>query len=114
MLLFFFIACSVFHLHPQRKDFVGYVLHIDGKNFISPGETEVIPELLELTDLDLAMVPIDEEKSVFTTSTQEAIIFINQIKPKVVIPIHYSPGKGHEDFRNGIEDGIEKLSFGVE
>ena len=61
------------------------------------------------------MVPIDEEKSIFTMSTQEAILFINQIKPKAVVPIHYSPGKGHEEeFRNGIDAGIEVLSFGVE
>lgn len=101
-------------LHPPRKDFVGYILNIDGKRIYHPGDTDVIPELLELKDIDLAMVPIDEEKGVFTMSTQDAIEFINHIKPRAVLPIHYRVGAGYEEeFRKGIDDGIQVLSFGI-
>ena len=101
--------------HPPQKGFVGYIIEIDGQRIYHPGDTDVIPELLSLTDIDLAMIPIGSENGLFTMSTPEAIGLINQIRPRAVLPIHYRIGEGYEDeFKRGIAEGIQVLSFGIE
>src|SRR5690606_41343657 len=44
--------------HPQGRD-NGYVLSIDGKRVYIAGDTEDIPEMRALTDIDIAFVPMN-------------------------------------------------------
>ena len=99
-------------VHPPRKGYVGYVLNIDDKKIYHPGDTDVLPELMALKDIDVAMIPIDAEDGVFTLNIEEATQLINHMKPKMVIPIHYEVEQGYvEEFRKGIDVGIGVLVF---
>jgi len=64
---------------------VGYLITIDGKTIYHAGDTEFIPEMEHLGNVDIALLPID---GTFTMNIDEAIAGLRTIKPKVVIPMH--------------------------
>jgi L-ascorbate metabolism protein UlaG (beta-lactamase superfamily) len=76
--------------HPKGRG-NGYVLSIDGKKIYISGDTQYIPEMDELTDIDAAFVVMNMP---FTMDVNEAAQAVLAIKPKVVYPYHYRNGNG--------------------
>lgn len=74
---------------------VGYLITIDGKTIYHAGDTEFIPEIENLENIDVALLPID---GTFTMNVNEAIALVKAIKPKVVIPMH-NRNVNPEDFK---------------
>jgi len=64
---------------------VGYLITIDGNTIYHAGDTEFIPEMRHLGNVDVALLPIDGK---FTMKINEAIDAAKAIKPKIVIPMH--------------------------
>lgn len=65
---------------------VGYVISVEGKNIYHAGDTDLVPEMEFLQDIDVALLPIGGRD--FTMGLSEAIQAVKRIKPKVVIPMH--------------------------
>lgn len=70
----------------HRGECVGYVLTIEGKSIYHAGDTDLIAEMKELKDIDIAFLPIG---GTFTMDPEEAAAAAHVIKPKIVIPMHY-------------------------
>lgn len=64
---------------------VGYLITIDEKTIYQAGDTEIIPEMENLGNVDVALLPID---GTFTMNIDEAVAAAKIIEPKVVIPMH--------------------------
>lgn len=66
----------------------GFVMTIEGKKIYHAGDTGLTLEmqLLEREKIDIAMLPIGGN---FTMDMEDAILAVDFIKPKVVIPMHY-------------------------
>jgi len=64
----------------------GYVLTIGGRRIYMSGDTEDIPAMRSLTNIDLAFVCMNLP---FTMSTTNAASAVRQFKPGVVYPYHY-------------------------
>jgi L-ascorbate metabolism protein UlaG (beta-lactamase superfamily) len=64
----------------------GYVLTYGGKRFYISGDTEGIPEMKALRDIDVAFVCMNLP---YTMPPEEAAEAIRAFKPKVVYPYHY-------------------------
>ena len=71
--------------HPKGKG-VGYVIEIEGKKIYHAGDTDKIPEMAELKDIDLALLPIG---GTYTMNEFEAAEAVKMFFPKKVIPMHY-------------------------
>lgn len=71
--------------HPKGKG-VGFVIEIEGKKIYHAGDTDKIPEMAELGEIDLALLPIG---GTYTMDALEAVEAVKVIKPKKVIPMHY-------------------------
>lgn len=72
--------------HP--KDFgVGFVVEIDGRKIYHAGDTDHVPEMSELKEIDIALLPIG---GTYTMTLDEAVEATKAIKPQVVIPMHYN------------------------
>ena len=56
-----------------------------GKTIYHAGDTDFIPEMKELSDIDVALLPIG---GTFTMDIQEAVEAAIAIKPEVVIHMH--------------------------
>lgn len=71
--------------HPKGRD-NGYVLTIGGKRIYIAGDTEDIPEMADLKDIDIAFLPVNQP---YTMTPQQAASAARRIKPRVLYPYHY-------------------------
>ena len=65
---------------------VGYLVIIDNKRIYHAGDTDIIPEMKKLGNVDVAMLPIGGS---FTMDVDEAVEATIAIKPKIAIPMHF-------------------------
>lgn len=79
---------------------VGYLLSVEGKNIYHAGDTDLIPEMEEIKDIDLAFLPIGGRG--FTMDLSEAIQAARRIRPKMIIPIHRF-GSDPEVYKKSVE-----------
>ena len=76
---------KTFHL--KQSNWVGYLLEFEGKKYYIAGDTDVIMDNLSvLKNIDVAFIPIG---GTYIMDVLEAADFVNKIKPKSVVPIHY-------------------------
>lgn len=72
--------------HPRDRKDVGYIYDIDGLRIYVAGDTEDIPELACLKDIDIAFFPVNQP---FTMTPGQAIHAIEMVRPKIAYPYHY-------------------------
>lgn len=93
--------------HPKEKAYVGYNILLNGLYYYVMGDTDRTDETDQVVT-DICFVPIGGE---FTMDLDEAVSYINDIKPKKAIPIHYGKIVGAkslgEEFKNKINENIE-------
>ena len=71
--------------HPKGRD-NGYILTIDGLRIYIAGDTEDIPEMSKIKDIDIAFLPCNQP---YTMTSDQLIRAAKVIKPKVLFPYHY-------------------------
>lgn len=71
--------------HPKDKNWVGYVIAVDGVRYYHAGDTDLIPEM-EPISCDVAMLPIG---GTFTMDVKEAAEAARVLSPKLVVPMHF-------------------------
>lgn len=76
--------------HKRDKDWVGYIVTINGVRYYMAGDTDLIPEM-ENIQADVVFLPVD---GTFTMTAEKAAEAANMIKPKVAVPIHYGSVAG--------------------
>jgi L-ascorbate metabolism protein UlaG (beta-lactamase superfamily) len=82
----------------------GYVLTYGGKRFYFSGDTEDVPEMRALKNIDVAFVCMNLP---YTMPPEEAADAVKAFHPKIVIPYHYR-GSDLAVFKKGLEGtGIE-------
>ena len=72
--------------HPKGRD-NGYVLTIDGLRVYIAGDTEDIPEMAKIKDVDVAFLPCNQP---YTMTPEQVAKAAKTLKPKVLFPYHYS------------------------
>ncbi len=72
--------------HPKGRD-NGYVLTLDGLRIYIAGDTEPIPEMEQLEDIDIAFLPCNQP---YTMTIDQLVEAAKTIHPKVLFPYHYS------------------------
>ena len=71
--------------HPKGRD-NGYVLTIDGLRIYIAGDTEDIPEMETIQNIDIAFLPCNQP---YTMTTDQLVKAAKVVKPKVMFPYHY-------------------------
>ena len=71
--------------HPKGRD-NGYILTLDGLRIYIAGDTEDIPEMASISDIDIAFLPCNQP---FTMTTDQLVRAARIVKPKVLFPYHY-------------------------
>lgn len=71
--------------HPKENEWVGYIIEIKGVKYYIAGDTDITEENKKVK-CDVALVPVG---GTYTMDFKEAAYLINEIKPKVAVPIHY-------------------------
>ncbi len=72
--------------HPKEQEWVGFVIAASGKRIYHAGDTDRIPEMKDLKNIDIALLPVS---GTYVMTAEEAAEACSDIKPKVAIPMHY-------------------------
>lgn len=83
--------------HPKENGWVGYIIELEGNKYYISGDTDITEENRKVK-CDVAFVPVG---GTYTMDFKEAADLINEIKPKIAIPIHYGSIVGTK------QDGIK-------
>jgi len=86
--------------HPKGKDWVGYVIEVDGKRVYVAGDTDATKEA-KAVRCDVALIPIG---GTYTMDAKKAAELVNEMRPVVVIPTHYGKMVGSEDAAKTFEE----------
>ena len=78
--------------HPKENGWVGYIIIINGIRYYIAGDTDITEENKQVK-CDVAFVPVG---GTYTMDFKEVASLINEIKPKIAIPIHYGSIVGTE------------------
>jgi L-ascorbate metabolism protein UlaG (beta-lactamase superfamily) len=89
-------AGTVFHEKGRGN---GYVLTYGGKRFYFSGDTEGIPEMRALKNIDVAFICMNLP---YTMTPEEAADAVKAFHPKVAIPYHYK-GQDTAVFKKALE-----------
>ncbi|WNG37178.1 MBL fold metallo-hydrolase [Archangium violaceum] len=73
------------HFHPKGRG-NGYVLTVGDKRIYIAGDTEDIPEMRQLRDIEVAFVPMNLP---YTMTVAQAADAVREFKPKIVYPYHF-------------------------
>lgn len=87
----------------------GYVLTIGGKHIYISGDTQGIPEMRSLKDIDVAFVCMNLP---YTMDVKEAADAVLSFQPKIVYPYHYRGQGGLSDvasFKSLVDAGNKKI-----
>lgn len=78
--------------HPRENEWVGYIVEINGIRYYIAGDTDITEENKKVK-CDVAFVPVG---GTYTMDFKEAAQLINEIQPKIAVPIHYGSIVGTE------------------
>lgn len=79
--------------HPKGRG-NGYVIEMGGKRIYVSGDTEDIPEMRKLKDIDVAFVCMNLP---YTMDVAQAADAVSEFKPRIVYPFHYRGSDGLAD-----------------
>ena len=71
--------------HPKGRD-NGYILTLDGLRIYIAGDTEDIPEMETVKNIDIAFLPCNQP---YTMTPEQLIHAAKMVRPKVLFPYHY-------------------------
>ena len=75
--------------HPKGRD-NGYILNIDGLRIYIAGDTEDIPEMQNVKDIDIAFMPCNQP---YTMTIDQLVKAAKTVKPKVLFPYQSKIGR---------------------
>lgn len=72
--------------HPEEREDCGYVLTLGGTRIYVAGDGEPTPEMLSLTGIDVAFLPVNQP---YTMTVDQAAEAVRAIRPAIFYPYHY-------------------------
>jgi L-ascorbate metabolism protein UlaG (beta-lactamase superfamily) len=94
--------------HPKKNAWLGYIVDDGTIRVYHAGDTEVIPEMSELKNIQFALLPVGGNQ--YTMDFAEGVKAAKAIKPSYVIPMH-DWGKNLQEFADLMK--IEAPEIGV-
>jgi len=79
--------------HPKANNWVGYIVVFGSTRIYHAGDTDLIPEMRNLGNIDIALLPVSGKYVMTATEAAEAC---NIIHPTIAIPMHYGSIIGSE------------------
>ena len=72
--------------HLKDNEWLGYVIDINSKRIYHAGDTDAIPEMKNLRNIDIALLPVS---GTYVMTAEEAAEAVKMFEPKLAIPMHY-------------------------
>jgi L-ascorbate metabolism protein UlaG (beta-lactamase superfamily) len=75
--------------HLKQLGYLGFVFRVEGVTVYCSGDTGLTPEMLALRGIDIAVLNV---RKPYSLSGADVVAFASEVKPKIVIPVHWIPG----------------------
>jgi L-ascorbate metabolism protein UlaG (beta-lactamase superfamily) len=85
--------------HPKGRG-NGYVVEVDGRRIYIAGSTEGTPEMRQLKDIDIALLPLYPP---YALGVDDALEAVSSIKPEVTYIYQYNSTRTRDEFVNGMK-----------
>ncbi len=72
--------------HKRINNWLGYVIDLNGIRIYHAGDTDLIPEMKNLKNITIALLPVG---GTYTMNAEEAAEAVRIINPEMAIPMHY-------------------------
>ena len=92
--------------HTKEREWIGYIVTFDGTTYFVPGDTDANEDNINV-DCDVLLVPCGGK---YTFDALEAADFTCQIKPRKVIPTHYTNVDGQPPIEEVFKDAVLKTA----
>ncbi|RMF05174.1 MBL fold metallo-hydrolase [Candidatus Woesearchaeota archaeon] len=79
--------------HPRENGWVGYILNLGDRRVYHAGDTDKIPEMASLKNIDVALIPVS---GTYVMTAEEAAQAVSMFMPKIAVPMHYGSIVGKE------------------
>lgn len=89
--------------HPKEDKKIGFIVTINGKSIYHTGDSDFIPEMKNLGP-DVLLIPVS---GTYVMTAQEAAQAVEEIKPKLAIPMHYGTIVGDENDAKEFKDLVK-------
>ncbi len=96
--------------HTRKMGWVGYVVTLDGETYFVTGDTDANEDNIDV-QRDILLVPCGGK---YTFDVKETAEFTQKIKPKKVIPTHYTDVIGESEVGDRFKRAIIELSQDIE
>ena len=90
--------------HPKSNGWLGYVVTIDESRVYICGDTDDTPEARSVK-CDIVCVPIG---GTYTMDAKQAADYVNYIKPRIAVPVHYGTVVGKPSDADAFEKCVYK------
>ena len=87
--------------HPRESGYVGFVITVNEQRIYHAGDADHIPEMDELGEIDIALLPVS---GTYVMTVDEAVEAARTIRPGLVIPMHVGRGIGSLADANAFKD----------
>ncbi|MFH1064808.1 MAG: MBL fold metallo-hydrolase [Candidatus Woesearchaeota archaeon] len=72
--------------HPKENEWVGYIVDVNSKRIYHSGDTDAIPEMLDIHKPDVALMAVS---GTYVMTPEEAAKAVESCKARMAIPMHY-------------------------
>ncbi len=72
--------------HPRDNNWLGALLTLADRRVYYAGDTDLIPEMSDLADVDVALLPVG---GTYTLTAREAVDACRAVAPRLAIPYHW-------------------------
>lgn len=90
------------NFHPKEKNWLGFVIEIDGVRIYHAGDSDFIPEMKDLK-VDIALLPVS---GTYVMTAAEAVEAALAIAPQLAIPMHYGAIVGDRHDANRFKEAL--------
>ena len=90
------------NFHPKEKEWVGYIIHLNDVSYYIAGDTDITEENKKVK-CDVAFITIG---GTYTMTAKEAAKLVNEINPKIAVPIHYGLIVGKKEDANIFKENL--------
>ena len=80
--------------HAREAGWVGYDVNIRGERLYHAGDTDVIPEMDQVTGVDVALLPVS---GTYVMTAEEAAEAARRIQPRLAVPMHWGEHIGTKE-----------------
>lgn len=80
--------------HLKENEWVGYVVDINSKRIYHCGDSDAIPEMSQLKNIDVALMAVS---GTYVMTAEEAAKAVASFEPVLAIPMHYGSIVGDRD-----------------